>query len=96
MNRIRCHNCGELGHKSTYCQEEPLSQEEKIRVLADDPDYNKQNMTVLCFKCKHYGHYANVCPLKGQQGLDNPPGFQPPRALVEPMEIYENETITAP
>ena len=36
MPRVRCHNCGELGHKSTYCQEEPLSQEEKCKILAED------------------------------------------------------------
>ncbi len=21
MNKVRCHKCGEVGHKSTYCQE---------------------------------------------------------------------------
>lgn len=62
MNSIRCHNCGEAGHKSTYCQEEPLPSEQRDRLLAEDPKYNQQNMTVLCFKCSHYGHYANVCP----------------------------------
>ena len=65
MTRVRCHNCGELGHKSTYCQEDPLTQEDKIKILAEDNQYNQQNMTVLCFKCKHYGHYANVCPMRG-------------------------------
>ncbi len=25
MQRVRCHNCGQVGHKSTYCQEDPLS-----------------------------------------------------------------------
>lgn len=66
MGRVRCHNCGDLGHKSTFCQEEQLSQEERIKILAQDPGYNTQNMAVLCFKCKHYGHYANVCPMRGQ------------------------------
>jgi len=70
-NKIRCHNCGEAGHKSTYCQEDPLAEEERNKLLAEDPHYNQQNMTVLCFKCNHYGHYANVCPSKGKLAKDD-------------------------
>lgn len=40
MQRVRCHNCGDIGHKSTYCLEEPLSNEEKQKVLAEDNVYN--------------------------------------------------------
>ena len=65
MQRVRCYNCGEIGHKSSYCIEEPLSNEEKQKILAEDNFYNEQNRTVLCFKCKLYGHYANFCPSKG-------------------------------
>lgn len=28
MIKVRCHRCGEVGHKSTYCQEDPISPEE--------------------------------------------------------------------
>jgi len=25
--KVRCHICGDVGHKSTYCQEDPISAE---------------------------------------------------------------------
>ena len=34
--RIRCHNCGELGHKSTFCQEEPIDPEIIKKLLQED------------------------------------------------------------
>jgi cleavage and polyadenylation specificity factor subunit 4 len=40
LQRVRCHNCGDIGHKSTYCLEDPLSNEEKQKVLAEDIVYN--------------------------------------------------------
>jgi cleavage and polyadenylation specificity factor subunit 4 len=41
MQRVRCYNCGEIGHKSSYCIEEPLSAEEKQKILAEDNYYNE-------------------------------------------------------
>jgi len=64
MMNVRCHRCGDTGHKSTYCQEDQITQDDLNRILAEDDQYNVQNQTVLCFKCKRYGHYANVCPTK--------------------------------
>lgn len=61
-NRIRCHNCGVIGHKSTYCQEEPRDQDELNELLAEDKEFNSQSKGVMCFYCQLYGHYANVCP----------------------------------
>lgn len=102
MTRIRCHNCGEAGHKSTYCQEDPLPEEERNRLLAEDPHYNQQNMTVLCFKCSHYGHYANVCPMKGKIQKDEDvqmlleheqQQWEPPKSVLpQPLEIEQSLT----
>mmetsp|Transcript_31695 Transcript_31695/g.30986 ORF Transcript_31695/g.30986 Transcript_31695/m.30986 type:complete len:282 (+) Transcript_31695:6-851(+) len=65
QNHVICHRCGKEGHKSTYCQEEQVSQEEINEKLmmsqSQIPD-----LKVLCFKCKKYGHYANLCPTKQQ------------------------------
>ena len=41
--RVRCHNCGQVGHKSTYCQEEQIELENLQKLLALDEDYLKQN-----------------------------------------------------
>ncbi|CDW77342.1 protein cpsf-4 [Stylonychia lemnae] len=66
MVKVRCHRCGSVGHKSTYCQEEQITPEQLNQILAEDEQYNMQNRAVLCFKCKRYGHYANVCPTRSQ------------------------------
>jgi hypothetical protein len=34
--RVRCHNCGQVGHKSTYCQEEPIDADELNQLLMQD------------------------------------------------------------
>ena len=60
--RIRCHNCGVVGHKSTYCQEDACDPEELNRLLAEDKEYSAHNKGVMCFFCQLYGHYSNVCP----------------------------------
>lgn len=40
MTKVRCHNCGQTGHKSTYCQEEPITKDELHKILAQDEMYN--------------------------------------------------------
>jgi hypothetical protein len=40
MMKVRCHNCGVEGHKSTFCQEDPITQEELNAILAKDDVYN--------------------------------------------------------
>jgi hypothetical protein len=40
MTKVRCHRCGMIGHKSTYCQEEQITQDELNRILAEDGEYN--------------------------------------------------------
>jgi len=50
--KIRCHNCGEEGHKSTYCQNPQILPEELQKILDQDLEYQTQNVTVLCFKCR--------------------------------------------
>ena len=59
-----CYRCGETGHKSTYCQEDPISVEELDTITAQNPENNLVHMKVVCFSCHQKGHYANACPLK--------------------------------
>lgn len=40
---VRCHRCGQEGHKSTYCQEDQILQEDLNKMLAEDEQYNVQN-----------------------------------------------------
>ena len=51
QSRIRCHHCGELGHKSTYCQEEACDPDELNKLLAEDKEQNPQSKGVMCFFC---------------------------------------------
>lgn len=51
-DRVVCHNCGERGHKSTYCQKD------KADVIID---YDER---VKCFGCGQIGHRKNICPLR--------------------------------
>lgn len=40
MINVLCHRCGKTGHKSTYCQDEQISQEELNTILGEDELYN--------------------------------------------------------
>jgi len=55
LQQVICHNCGEPGHKSTFCLEDPIDPK-KIDI---DPTCMKQTQ---CFHCKQMGHYASHCP----------------------------------
>ena len=61
-SKIRCHNCGEVGHKSTYCQEKACDQETLIKLIGEDKEHSALNKGVICHYCQMYGHYATVCP----------------------------------
>ena len=41
--KVRCHNCGQLGHKSTYCQETYIGHEEISLLLKEDDTFVRQN-----------------------------------------------------
>lgn len=66
-SKIICHRCGMDGHKSTYCQEEKISESDLREIQMMNPVSQMQNMRVICFNCKQKGHYANKCPLKVNQ-----------------------------
>ena len=57
-----CHNCGQEGHKSTYCQEDKIDKVNLQKIL--ESTMHMGHDRVLCFNCSTYGHYANMCPLK--------------------------------
>lgn len=69
---IKCHNCGEMGHKATVCP--ALKKEEAIpnrhaQMAFNNPAQNQGQSKqfrpldqVTCFKCGQKGHYANKCP----------------------------------
>lgn len=61
--KIICHKCGVEGHKSTYCQEEKLSERELSDVFSKNPT-PIWPPSVTCFSCYQKGHYANACPIK--------------------------------
>ena len=61
-----CYNCGQKGHKSTYCQENKID-ESVLDKIREDNKIHGTNDKVMCFHCNQYGHYANVCPHKRQQ-----------------------------
>jgi hypothetical protein len=61
---IICHRCGEEGHKSTFCQEEKISEEELNAKLSSNPLYLQAIENKTCFLCKQKGHYAEYCPTK--------------------------------
>lgn len=50
--KILCYKCGELGHKSTYCQEEKISEAELQKIKENNPESQLNNMRVVCFNCK--------------------------------------------
>lgn len=57
-----CHNCGKIGHKSTYCQEDKIDRAQLVQILeASSAGVNER---VNCFSCGQNGHYANICPYK--------------------------------
>ena len=59
---IRCHKCGERGHKSTFCQEPKMDKDDLIKLLSQDQD--NRVSAVTCNYCQKQGHYASVCPQK--------------------------------
>ena len=50
-NTLICHKCGGKGHKSTYCQEEKISEEEFKRIQSDNPDSQRLGEKTICFSC---------------------------------------------
>ena len=61
---VICFNCGELGHKSTYCQEQKMPQEQISSIVEQNPEISTVILRVICFYCKENGHYADKCPYK--------------------------------
>ena len=49
---IICHRCGEEGHKSTFCQEEKISEEKLNEKLNSNPMYLHTIENKTCFLCK--------------------------------------------
>lgn len=65
QQKIICHKCAVEGHKSTYCQEEKISDDQLNAKLTQHSSTNIINTpNVTCFSCYQKGHYANACPLK--------------------------------
>lgn len=48
------------GHKSTYCQEPKLSEQQLNELVMQNPSTN----SVVCFACHQTGHYSTTCPQK--------------------------------
>ena len=59
-----CHRCGRPGHKSTYCQDDKITDEELNEIIQRNPMSHMNTAQTLCFNCKQKGHYADKCPLK--------------------------------
>ena len=59
-----CFRCGVMGHKSTYCQEEQICDEQLSQILAHVQQNSSSQINVTCFCCNQKGHYANLCPFK--------------------------------
>jgi cleavage and polyadenylation specificity factor subunit 4 len=73
---ILCHNCGQKGHKNTFCQNAPLSNEQKQLLFASDQTYQMNAIHIHCYKCKERGHYADACPKKNQKIPGEYTGYQ--------------------
>ena len=71
---IICYRCAAVGHKSTYCQEEMVSQERIKQIQNEFPGNAQNNMRVVCFSCNEKGHYANACPKKIKRTIENAAG----------------------
>jgi hypothetical protein len=56
---VICHNCGEKGHKSTFCQNARVDRQALQQILMSS---GGAMFNVMCHKCNMQGHYANCCP----------------------------------
>ena len=62
-----CFNCNIFGHKAIFCESSTCQRKRKV---------------VRCFKCFHYGHYANQCKLNLR-----------PKQIWKEVKIAENSLI---
>lgn len=73
--RIKCHYCGNLGHKVMECQKRiKFGKQRNTR----NPNESQSAATskVICFKCREEGHIAPSCPMlrKGKNNGSTPKG----------------------
>jgi len=65
--QVICHQCGQPGHKSTYCQEPKIEQQKLYQIQLQNPISAVSNLHVTCFHCGVKGHYASFCPQRAGQ-----------------------------